>query len=598
MRGCRTDILWRPALGAVALALAVLAPAPPASAQATGQPMPLLVIPSPDLGSQPAESAPPPTPAPAAPAPAAAAAPTPPRVAMPSVSPLDVSVQRQNLAAPPVGVLSVEQGGFPASLWAGTPVAAVRALLPVVPGTLASPELHALARRLLLSAAIPPADSSPADVAALLELRVSTLLALGELDGARQLAESIPAAANSPALARLRWEAQLLSGRIDAACAALGAAATDSDGAVAEGQVLCQLAAGNTLAAGVGLDVLRDRKPADDAFITAAEVLAGLPPSRGGIVSLRDPTPLQFAALRAAKLRLPADAVDTARPAVLAAIAASAEVAPDLRLAAAERAEAEGIVATAVLRQQVEALPFSPEELAQPQAHLDGMAGPPALALLARAAEAARDPLVQAPLLAKALDLAAGRGRGATAARLLAPQLAALKPQPAFAGFAAVVARALLIAGKPDAATPWLDLAGAQAAARLWPLARVEGIADPSPGAVGAWVAGIPPRQATAGLAVVSGLGLRVPETAWVPLLGVPRAAAGPGPGVSLLLADLARDDRLGGTVLAALASFDGAGFDHTAPEALAQVMAGLKAVGLEAEAHRLAADILLADGG
>lgn len=367
--------------------------------------------------------------------------------------------------------------------------------------------------------------------------------------------------------------------------------------------MLCQLVAGNTLAANVGLDVLRDSKPADTAFIAAAEAMSGLPPARRGAGSLPHPTPLQFAILRAAKLPLPADAVDTAAPAVLAAIAAAPEVAPDLRLAAAERAEAKGILATDALRKQVEAFPFTPEDLAHALALADGMAGPSALALLARAAEAARDPAVQVPLLAKALDLAAARGRGATAARLLAPQIAALgPPQPALAGFAAAAGRVLLIAGNPGAATPWLDLAGrdpaaARAAARLWPLARVEGIADPSPQAVDSWVEGTDPHRAAAALAVVSGLGLRIPESAWVPLLGIPRSATGPGPALTRLLAALAQDGGLGGTVLTALACLDGGGFDKTDPAALAEVMAGLKAVGLEADARRMAAEILLADG-
>jgi hypothetical protein len=630
MRACRTDTSLRPAIRAVALAalyaaglgLAGLVPALPAGAQASGQPMPLLVIPSPEEAAPPpAAPAKQPSPAPpagaalpaapaGAPLPAAPAGmplpaapagmPPPPAVPLPSVSPLDVSVTRQMLAAPPLGVLMPEQGGFPATLWAGTPAALVRALLPALPDMVASPAVHGLARRLLLSAATPPADSSPADAAALIELRVSRLLALGEIDGARQLAESIPAAFNSPALARLRWEAQMLTGRVADACAGLGAAGSAGDGELAEGQVLCQLAAGNTLAANVGLDVLRDRKPADTTFIAAAEVLAGLPPTKGGITSLRDPTPLQFAALRAAKLPLPPDAVDTARPAVLAAVAEAADVAPDLRLAAAERAEAQGILATDGLRRLVEALELSPEELAQPLAHVDGMAGSRALALLARAAEAARDPAVQMPLLAKALDLAAARGRAATAARLLAPQIAMLSPQPAFAGFAPAAARALLIAGRPDVAGTWLDLAGrdpaaAKAAARLWPLARVWGVGDPA--AVTAWARDTDPRQAASVLAVVTGLGLRVPEPAWVPLLGVPRSAGGPGPALTQLLADLARDGGIGGTVLTALACIDPAGFDKTDPTALAQAVAGLKAIGLEADAHRLATEILLADG-
>ncbi len=589
-------------LRALALGLACLAggllPAPAATAQGSapaqtgaGQPMPLLVIPSPD------RAPPPGAPAKGTAAPVIAPAPVP----LPSVDPRDVSVVRQNLTAPPLGVLAPDEGGFPATLWVGTPVAALRALVPAVPD-LPLPTLHALARRLLLTAAPLPADSTPSDAAVLAVLRLSRLLALGQLDGARQLAETIPASLDAPDLPRLRWEALALSGRMPEACAALNQGiGTDDSAEVAEGRVLCQLVTGNAAGASLGLDVLRDRKPHDLVFLAAADALNGLPP-RKPITTLRDPTPVQFAALHAAKLPLPDDAIDTARPVVLAAIAGAADLPPDQRLAAAERAEALGILNTDSLRKLVDAYPFSPGELALPLARIGAIPGPRALALLARAAETTPDPATRVALLSKALDMAAARGRFPTAARLLAPQIAAIGVQTPFAAFAPAAARALLIAGQPGAAEHWLDLAGrqpdgAKAASRLWPLARAWGIGDPSPGIVEAWVAGVDPRQAALALSLLSGLGQRVPATAWLALLSVPRPTPGANPAVAQLLAGLSRDSRLGGTVLATLVSLDAGAPDKVDPNSLSRAVAALKTAGLEPDARRLAVELMLAGG-
>jgi hypothetical protein len=519
-----------------------------------------------------------------------------------AADPREVKVSRQDLAAPAadaVGVLDPGHGGFPASLWDGTSAAVVRALLPRLPAGIESPTVAGLERKLLLSAGAAPKGAAESERPSLVELRVARLMALGLPDDAAKLAESAPSAVNSPGLARLKVEALLLAGRTDAACSALGGAAPDAE--MSKIQVLCQLAGGNTGAGTLGLDLLREQKPADAPFIVAAEVLSGLPLAKGALVSLKDPSPVQWATLQAAKLPLPADAVDNARPAMLRTIALAATVAPEIRLAAAERAEALGLIDADALRAQVAAMPFKPEELAAPLGRPDLLAGPRGLALLARAAEAAADPAVKAPLLAKALDLAAARGRYATAARLLSPDLLSLPVQPPFAGIAPITARALLAMGRPDAAVPWLDLAqhdpeNAKALTRLWPLARLWGVGDPLPGALDAWRQTVDARHALVTFQLFSALGLPVPDGHLAGLLDVARGAGAPAPALERLLAEAAHDNRLGGTVLAALAEIGP--IDQLDPGAAAQVVGGLKAVGLEAEARRLAVEILLAHGG
>jgi len=515
----------------------------------------------------------------------------------PSADPQDVAVERQDLAAPvaeAVGVMDARQGGFPSTVWTGTSAVTMRALLPHIPLTNESPTLRALARRLLLTAAPPPKGAVDGDRPSLAELRVNRLLALGAVDGAVDLANAAPAALRSPGLTEARIQTLLLAGRMDAACAEIGG--VGPGGELAKVQILCQLAAGNA-AGTIGLDLQRERKPADTAFITAAEVVSGLPLAKGGIPSLREPSPVQLATLAAAKLPLPADAVETASPAALRAIAGAPTTPPDLRLAAAERAEALGVFDTDSLRKLVGATEFKSDELAKP----DAVPGARGLALLARAAEAAADPAIQAALLSRGLDQATTRGRYPTAARLLAPLVLRVPAQPALLPFAAVAARALLVAGRADAATPWLDLAShdpdaAKATARLWPLARLHGVGDASPVAAAAWRQSVEPRRAVLAFALLSGLGQRQPDGEIASLLDA-RGGVAPAPAVSLLLDNAAHDQALGGTVLAALASLEAGGLDKTDPATLARVLAALKGVGLEPEARRLAVEILLANG-
>ena len=515
----------------------------------------------------------------------------------PSVEPQDVKVERQDLTAPAaeaVGVLNPGQGGLPATLWNGTSAVTVRALLPHIPSSLDSPSLRGLARRLLLSAATPPKGAADGDRPSLTELRVIRLLALGAVDGAVDLASAASAPLRSSGLTEARIQGLLLSGRLDGACAEIGAA--PPGGEMSKVLILCQLASGNA-AGTLGLDVQRDAKPADTAFITAAEVVGGLPPAKGGIASLRDPSPVQLAALAAAKMPLPADAIDSAGPAALRAIAIAPTTPPELRLAAAERAEAIGVLDSDMLAKLVAATEFKPEESGKPEA----VPGARGLALIARSAEIAADPAIAAALVARGLDQAAARGRYPTAARLLAPMILRIPALPALQPFAPIAARVLLVVGRPDAAIAWLDLAaqtadGAKAAARLWPLARLQGVGDASPVAAATWRQSVEPHRAILAFALLSGLGQRPPDGETASLLDA-RGGMAPAPAVSLLLENSIADQAQGAIVLAALASLEAGGFDETDPATLARVLAALKAAGLEPDARRLAVEILLANG-
>ncbi len=511
------------------------------------------------------------------------------------------AIESHDLAPPAldsVGTLVPGQGGLPADLWSGTSAEVARALLPRLPVTTGSPVVRGLIRRLVLSAGAPPKGAADSDRPLLAELRAQTVLAVGDAAGMLALSDSIPAPARGPRLTRLRLDAALLAGRRDIACAELNAAQEDAE--LAKIRVLCRFAAGDGPGAALGLDLLRDRAPPDTAFITAAEAMAGLPPpKKGGLTALPSPSPVQLAAVAGAKMAIPADAVDGAEPMALPALAASEANSSDFRLAAAERAEALGVMNTDGVRKVMAQLPFTPELLATPLAGSEGMPGPRALALFVRSLDEAVDPVLVVPVVTRALEQAAARGRFATAARLLAPHILRVQPFDALPGFAPLAASALLVAGQPEGASLWYDAASrnaatAAAAARLWPVMRVWGIGDP--GQAMAWVESVGPRPVLVAAGVLGALGNALPDRVLTARLDVAGSAA-IAPALWELLNGAARDKRVGGTLLAGLTMLDKTGFDKADPVVLARVVAALRAVGLERDAKMLATEIVFANG-
>ena len=84
-------------------------------------------------------------------------------------------------------------------------------------------------------------------------------------------------------------------------------------------------------------------------FFALIEALAG--DGEASLPTLPEPTPLHLALARVAKARLPADVVASNRPGVLRTIAMSPNAPVEVRLEAAERAEAAGALDIDALRQ-------------------------------------------------------------------------------------------------------------------------------------------------------------------------------------------------------------------------------------------------------
>lgn len=504
------------------------------------------------------------------------------------------------------GTLDANQGGFSKTLWAGTSAEIARALIPRLPGSAASASVRSLERRLLLTAAAPPDGIKPDQRPSMVELRAERLLALGDLDGVVGLTNAAPASVEGAIAAKVRRDAQLLAGNDAAACSGLQ---PGSDPESARLVTFCHLTSGRRLEGTLALDLLRERKAADAGFIAAAEILAGLPPVANTKYEISELTPLHVALFAAAKVAFPEEALADASPVVAKAIAGNAANPMDQRIAAAERAETVGLMSADDLRQLYLALTFAPDEMSAPLERAAN-AGNHGRALLFRTAFDQPDPVLKARYAARAIELAQSRNRVAGTARVFEAIIAAIRPEASLAKQASAFARAFYALGRTEAAAKWLDVAKAnpetvREAEKLWPF---EAIANFGPGqpvslaGLAGWRAsqtGLVPEMAARRngivLGILAALGAKVPDSAWLQALPLPDG--GPNPALFALMQGAALDARLGGTVLAALATMGNRPLDKIDTMTISEVISALAVVGLAEDGRALAVEVLLANG-
>src|SRR5215813_13878130 len=164
----------------------------------------------------------------------------------------------------------------------------------------------------------------------------------------------------SPALADLTWR----TGDLDGGCAAITDALSKVkvDSFWQEATIFCQLHAGQTDQASLGLDVLREQGDESPAFFALADALGGN--AKAQIPPLATVTPLYLAMAQAAHLPAPKVAVRTPPPLMLALLAESGDADPGARLADAETAAAAGVLSTSQLAAAYNAKPADTGQLA------------------------------------------------------------------------------------------------------------------------------------------------------------------------------------------------------------------------------------------
>ena len=511
--------------------------------------------------------------------------------------------------------------GLGADLWRGARHGQLVELMTLLPDATPSATMNALGQRLLVTAAAVPTAPAGAE-ASYLAVRLDRLAALGDAALAADLARAAPGRAQDKPVVRAIVDAAFLAGAHDAACAETrGAVNSFADDAYwREALAFCQMIAGERVQAEITAAALREQKLGDAGFFPLLAAIGG--DRNAKPASLPQPTPLHVAMLRAAKLAAPADAFETNDAAVLAALAQLPEGALDARLAAAERAEAYGALPVAALIKLYEELRFTQAQLASALTGSESESGPRARALLYAAQARQGAAAARAVLIQRALGLSQDAGLLPTASRVYADALAGIPPTSDLAWFAASATRALFAAGRIREGRAWLaalggglgggvggTASGAQdvpPAVALLPYALVTA----EPRSVPTWDAELwrrwkqaqgpaMPTRASLLLTLLEGLGRPAPEEAWDGLARAQtdRADHLPAPSVLRTLEVSAATDRKGLAVLAALATFGPEGPAGTHPLVIGMALAGLRNIGLEAEARALAVDAAVGAG-
>lgn len=541
-------------------------------------------------------------------APAATVLPAPPAVLPPPVAspaaPDDADIQAQPLA--PVdpswtGTLGAADRALPHDMWSTTPRAFIDTVLPLLQPT-TSPVLQDLARRLLLSDAVAPRGQDPANGPSLTDLRLDRLLALGDSDGAA-LIDALPQTNTSESFDRDAVELRILAGDIAGACRTVtDRVARYQDQWWREAVIACQALTGAYDQASLGLSAMRDQKSAHDpVFETLIDTILG---HRAKGVKLANPTPLRMTLLAAAKLPLAPETLASAGPAALAVWATSDKLPIAARLAAGEKAAAFGALPPAGLGLLYGAYQAKPEEQGVLLKSGKLPDDPRSRAILYDLARTSDPGAMRVAALAPLIADARRRGTFMTMARLVAPLVGELQPAPEYQSFAGDAARVLLAARDDDRAAPWVELAGRPELHVIAGFARAAGGEDSAPPPLRAAIAALTaldpvaaPRQADLLVSLAAALGEPASSLDLATILRAPHQGTLPNGALWLDQEQAAKAQRVGETVLTTLVLAAAGDRLSAEPIVLAQAIAGLEAVGLDADARALAVEAALDAG-
>ncbi|ABS63338.1 hypothetical protein Plav_1719 [Parvibaculum lavamentivorans DS-1] len=511
------------------------------------------------------------------------------------------------------GLISQQQGGFGPSMWQGASRADIDQYLARLPVATRSPVMNDLARRLLLTGAQPPEGGGGTSLVA---TRLNRLVAAGETEAAVELGKAA-GSPRSPAVAAGLAQAALAQGDARLACDALKDIPPGNDPAhdamaafTVKLSSYCQISAGNPEIASLTVDLAREEGLDDALFYSlAGQAYAG--------IMLRAPEPNRLSIIdasfyRLAERELPANAVEIAEPALLPQLLADPSVSDDMKVAAAERAAAYGLIPGRELAAYYSKPQFTPEQMAGLLTSDIPEASPLRRAMIYQAigGAVAADERIQ--LFKLAFATAESAGLYYPTVEALYPELESLTPSDALRPLAPAATRAFLAIGERSKAQEWFSLlaSGGQMIGRdvreLSGLMRVAGgspqafnseqasaeiIADLKSGVKSTKV------YAASEAMLLDALGFQLMPAVWEALLNARDALGGTVPPEALLnrLQAAGRKGAVGETVMLALDALGESGPGAVHPRAAAQAAASLKAVNLENEARLLALEALLA---
>ncbi|MFM9843392.1 MAG: hypothetical protein ACKVOI_10540 [Dongiaceae bacterium] len=353
------------------------------------------------------------------------------------------------------GPLTPQNGGLQPSLWRGSSRSKVERLLARLP-LHHSPALASLTRTVLLTNAGPPPGQGTG--VNILALRARILAEMGFLQDALQLLRMAPARAMdstaSRVLVALSWQAL----DVDGACAALllPAVPFEINRELQQQRVFCQWRTGREGDAQLGMDLLREEGAADPFFAAVMDRLGGS--SEVKVPPPPEITPARIAMYHESQEPLPGNAFDLASIQAVTSLAMDTRIDPELRLSAAEAAASQGALAAQVVRDVYAAQTIKPEDLQGAAALPETGASARDRAVLYQAAAAAPVPSVRASILQVALGPTGWADNDNWRLQVFAPFLMDLPPAPELSWYAPEAAHYLFALGEFEQARAWIEL--------------------------------------------------------------------------------------------------------------------------------------------
>lgn len=354
-----------------------------------------------------------------------------------------------SVEGPVAGLLDDTNGGLGAAMWQGMDRATAIAMLQGIVAATPSEAQRLLVRKLLLTAAPPPAGASEESFNA---LRLTKLIAAGLVDDAADLALKI-SAPNTPEIVRAQAEALILAGREEMCGDTTKRRLESAEPFWAELRAYCYAAAGDMLAFELTRSVIDEQGIVDPAFLV---LLDGIVAGKGTAPEIiRLPDVLQLQMLQKLKLPIPPEIESALGLSGSLAVAASAETQRTARITAAEKALRAGALPTPLLSEILDTYTFT--ALA-----LDGAPAiarnEPLMSAMARLHAALKIPGTadtRAELIYTAFEIGQREGVLGPVALLFSDDAAAIFPPRDWSNWSELMVRGLLLAGQADAAARW-----------------------------------------------------------------------------------------------------------------------------------------------
>jgi hypothetical protein len=310
-----------------------------------------------------------------------------------------------------------------------------------------------LLRKVLLTpAALPPGRSDRSFNA----LRLSKLLDGAHVNDAAELATRVQAP-NNPEILQLQAEAFIRAGRDFDACGDLTATRLRSaERFWVQLRAFCYAVNHDLPALELTRTVISDQGLSDPSFLVLLDGLANGQAAAPETVALPDALHL----LMLSRLNLPMNAEMAVSLGLADSLMAaqSAATPPPLRIAAAEKLLRAGALPTDLFGTILDLVTFAPGDLSTASALARGEPLMQGLARLGAALRMTGNPEQRAELIHVALEIGETAGVLRQVASLFGDDAAAVVPARGWANWSDLYMRALLLAGRPEAAARWFNI--------------------------------------------------------------------------------------------------------------------------------------------